>query len=102
MRTFYPEDLKEGLSIRKIHHLSDKEGKTRTIGILDWWSQMALKPWHDDIISLLRRQPGDCTFHDLDVVSYLSDADGSYYSFDLTAATDRFPFRLQKELWAHR
>lgn len=34
-------------SIRRIHAILDKEGKTRPIAILDYWSQTVLKPYHN-------------------------------------------------------
>jgi hypothetical protein len=33
-------------SIRRLSWFKDKEAKIRTIGILDWYSQLALKPLH--------------------------------------------------------
>jgi hypothetical protein len=36
----------EGVIIRKLTGIEDKEGKTRVIAIGDYWSQTALKPLH--------------------------------------------------------
>lgn len=47
---------------RKLSHFGDLEGKTRTIGILDYWSQTALKPLHDKLMFILKGIKEDCTF----------------------------------------
>jgi len=45
----------------------------------------------------LKRLPGDATYHNLNVVDWLSKGKGKYYSFDLSSATDRFPMVIQRE-----
>lgn len=82
---------------RKLSSFSDSEGKTRTIGILDYWSQNFLKPIHDDLMSLLRGIKEDCTFDQNSFISKLPK-EGPYFSFDLTNATDRLPLSFQKEV----
>jgi hypothetical protein len=82
---------------RRITAISDVEGKTRVIGVLDYWSQTVLKPVHDKIMDILRKIPQDCTFDQGSFLSKLSKPnDDVYYSFDLTNATDRLPLELQK------
>jgi len=80
-----------------LSHFSDKEGKTRVIAILDYWSQCALKPIHDELNFILRRLRCDCTFDQNKFVTLLKDKP-VYYSLDLTAATDRFPITFTKKL----
>jgi hypothetical protein len=72
----------------------DKEAKVRIIAILDYWTQSCLLPLHDSVMSFLKRQKPDCTFNQGSFRAKLART-GPYYSFDLTAATDRFPAVLQ-------
>lgn len=91
-----PEEEREHhLPIRKLAHLSDKEGKTRTIAMLDWWSQTVLRRYHQDQMRILKRIPSDFTYQG-NSCEWLSHGTGDYYSFDLTNATDRFPVELQQ------
>jgi len=99
-------------SLRRISYFSDKEGKTRVIAILDYWSQTALRPLHDTLNGILRRTHGDCTFDQNAFRSWLPRL-GPYFSIDLSNATDRMPISIQKrviaevvgedraEAWAH-
>nr|ALD89125.1 RNA-dependent RNA polymerase [Rhizoctonia solani mitovirus 6] len=93
-RTLFPPKTS---SIRRLSYFSDKEGKTRVIAILDYWSQSALVGLHKGLNALLRRIPSDCTFNQDAFYSKLP-SQGPYYSFDLTAATDRMPLLLQKRV----
>jgi len=80
--------------IRKISYFSDKEGKTRVIAILDYWSQTALRPLHDALNGVLRKIRSDCTFNQNHFRSCLPPF-GPYFSIDLSNATDRMPLALQ-------
>lgn len=84
-------------SFRKLSYFSDKEGKTRVIAVLDYWSQTALKPYHDTINSILRRIKTDCTFDQNHFISVLSSL-RPYHSLDLSNATDRMPIALQRRV----
>jgi hypothetical protein len=79
---------------RKLSYFSDKEGKTRVIAILDYWSQTALKPLHDALMGILKNIPSDFTFNQDDFQSSLPST-GPYYCYDLSAATDRMPVDFQ-------
>lgn len=83
--------------IRKLVDFPDKEGKTRIIAILDYWSQTALRPFHSTLLRILTRIPQDRTFSQGDFHTILKDAK-VYYSIDLTAATDRFPMHLIRKV----
>lgn len=85
--------------LRKLSHFSDKEGKTRVIGICDYWTQSALKPVHSALAEVLRGISADCTFNQGRVTRALSFP-GPYFSFDLSNATDRMPLLLQKKVVA--
>jgi hypothetical protein len=82
--------------IRRVTTIADKEGKTRIIAILDYWSQTALKPLHDHFLKILKTIPFDMTY-DQSRIPY-EKIEGKVFSFDLTNATDRFPISLQKEV----
>lgn len=91
-------------SIRRISFFPDKEGKTRVIAILDYWSQSALRPLHLFCNRLLRRLETDCTFDQDHFTTYLPTwqlGNNSYHSIDLSAATDRMPLLLQKRVVQH-
>lgn len=82
---------------RKLSCFSDKEAKTRTIAIVDYWSQTVLKPLHDKLNFLLRRIKCDCTFNQ-DAFSEILGSDGPFYSLDLKSATDRMPVDFQSRV----
>jgi len=86
-------------SLRKLSYFSDKETKTRVIGILDYWSQTVLKPIHDHLMVILKRIKQDMTYNQDDFCTEFSHHK-TYYSFDLTAATDRMPIDLQMKVLA--
>jgi hypothetical protein len=89
-KTLFPS---EGTTLRRLSWFPDKESKTRVIAILDFWSQTALRPFHDYLFRVLRKIPQDCTFNQ---GSFLDKVKGwdKFYSIDLTAATDRFPIKV--------
>jgi len=89
--------VREESPLRKLSLVYDKEGKTRIIAILDYWSQTSLKPLHDSIFRVLKGIKNDCTFHQEKGVKHLSRLSGPFYSIDLTSATDRFPIEFQKD-----
>jgi hypothetical protein len=78
--------------IRKVSGIQDKEGKTRVIAVLDYFSQTALRPFHSYLFRILKRIPQDVTFDQKRMVDLVSTwVNPVFYSVDLTAATDRFP-----------
>jgi hypothetical protein len=80
--------------------IKDPELKMRVIAMVDYLSQFTLKPIHDGILSLLKAKlPQDRTFTQ-DPFNKWSDNNDSFFSLDLSAATDRFPIVLQKKLLA--
>jgi hypothetical protein len=80
---------------RKLALVADKEGKTRVVAILDYWSQTVLRPLHDHLNMVLRGIKADMTFNQDGFQSHLPSS-GPYHSLDLTAATDRMPIALQR------
>jgi hypothetical protein len=87
----------EGGCYRKVTPIPDKEGKTRLIGILDYWSQTALKPFHDSLMGNLKRFKGDMTTNQTGHGHDWSKGK-KLFSYDLVSATDRFPLNLQLAL----
>lgn len=83
--------------IRKLSLVKDKEAKTRIIAILDYWSQCALLPLHEQLFTALKKFPADRTFNQGNFKPLL-DCSGPYYSLDLSNATDRFPIALQQKV----
>jgi len=83
--------------LRKLSIIKDPEGKSRVIAIFDYWSQTILKVVHDKCFNLLKHFPMDRTFTQDPHVDFA----GPYYSFDLSAATDRFPISFQMLLVEH-
>lgn len=83
---------------RKLSVVQDKEGKSRVIAILDYWSQTVLKPLHDHLMRVLSKLEQDCTFNQGSFLSKLPAMDGTrmFHSLDLSSATDRMPIKLQE------
>lgn len=81
--------------IRRISAIPSQEGKTREVAIMDYWSQVALKPLHRYLFAILKRIPQDCTFDQGSFVDKLSfDGEEEFHSLDLSSATDRFPIEV--------
>ncbi|AZT88624.1 RNA-dependent RNA polymerase [Ophiocordyceps sinensis mitovirus 2] len=96
-------ELKENPSIRRLACFPDKEGKTRVIGILDYYSQISLKPMHTWLSRVLQKIPQDCTLDQLKYKKGLLDSgQDSYHSIDLSNATDRFPMSLISDLLTYQ
>jgi hypothetical protein len=82
-------------NFRKLSWFPDKELKVRLIAIGDYFSQTALRPLHKFIFRILRRIPQDRTFNQgsIDTSNFKT-----FYSYDLSSATDRFPIEVIKVL----
>lgn len=86
-------------TLRRVTTIADKEGKTRVVAILDYWSQTALLPLHNALLGVLRSLKCDMTFNQGSFEPVLGS--GPYFSFDLKDATDRFPLALQQKVIAY-
>jgi hypothetical protein len=87
----------ESVDFRKIAIIKDKEGKTREVAILDYYSQSALRPLHNFLFAALKRINQDCTHDQHKLIRKLVPRKGSrFHSIDLTTATDRFPICIEK------
>jgi len=91
--TWRPRRSKE-LILRRLGTIDDKEGKLRVVGIIDYWTQSLMKPFHEFLLRVLGRIPQDLTFGQ-DIAPF-GPSSQQYWSIDLTSATDRFPVLLQK------
>jgi hypothetical protein len=93
--------VKDNTYHSKLIQFPEKAGKTRTIAILDYYSQRCLKPVHTGIMNILKTLVSDGTYSHSNVGKYAQQKtkEKSYiYCCDLTAATDRFPKEIQQQL----
>jgi hypothetical protein len=81
----------------KISIVKDPELKLRCIAMVDYYSQFILKKVHNELFSLLKKIPQDRTFTQ-DPIFNGPSMGNSFWSLDLSAATDRFPISLQERL----
>jgi hypothetical protein len=82
--------------------LDEPAGKVRVVAMVDIFTQWALHPLHEALFSLLGKIPTDGTFDQLKPIHRLlrRRPQGPFYSYDLSAATDRLPLQIQKALLA--
>lgn len=85
------------MPLGKLSIIKDPEGKRRVIAMVDYHSQLALRSIHDILLNKLRNIPQDRTFTQ-DPFNSWKDSRDNYFSLDLSAATDRFPIKLQARL----
>lgn len=88
---------------RALGRLGFKEeaaGKVRAFAYVDAFTQWLMKPLHDAIFELLALIPQDGTLNQMAPIKRLLETKpkGPFYSFDLSAATDRLPLIIQKAL----
>jgi len=78
--------------------VKDPELKRRVIAMVDYYSQFILRPVHEGLLGLLRDNlPCDRTFTQDPHNKWEANSE-KFWSLDLSAATDRFPIKLQKRL----
>jgi len=86
----------------KLGKLGIKEeaaGKVRVFAMVDCWTQWLLRPLHDAIFAFLKMVPQDGTFNQFAPVQRLLDKKfHKFWCYDLSAATDRLPILLQKNI----
>lgn len=95
--TFLQNNPDKGI-MRKLSIINDPEAKARIIAILDFWTQEALKPLHDLQFNLLSKHFNKDRTFTQDPIITDKEENHSYHSCDLSAATDRFPVKLQELL----
>jgi hypothetical protein len=81
----------------KLGYKVEPAGKIRVFAMVDSLTQCVMKPLHDLLFSLLRRLETDGTFDQMRPANRLvSLGFTSFWSLDLSSATDRFPLALQQ------
>jgi len=87
-------------SLGRLAALEEPAGKVRVVAMVDIMTQWLLHPLHEALFELLRMIPTDGTHDQLKPIHRLlrRRPNGPFYSFDLSAATDRIPLSLQKAL----
>jgi hypothetical protein len=97
LRSKVLKDLKLG----KLSEKKEAAGKVRVFAITDVWTQSFLSPLHLSIFEFLKTLPMDGTFDQLKPLNaLLSRGLKNFYSYDLSAATDRLPITLQEQILA--
>jgi len=93
--------------IGRLSVIYDQAGKARVVAITNYWLQLLLKPLHDRIFRFLSEIDSDGTFNQvkplnkLKFIHKLNSMRGikqKYHCFDLSAATDRLPVKLQSDI----
>jgi len=86
----------------KLAVIAEWGGKTRIVGELDYWTQMALTPLHNTLNYFLKTVKADGTFDQNAIASrvqaWTNDPNMEIYSYDLTTATDRIPIEYQRDI----
>lgn len=91
------ENVPKGPILGRLHAINEPAGKVRIVAICDYWTQVALKPIHDFLFSILKEISSDATFDQSGrVESYFQKGLSPHWSFDLKAATDSIPLALYK------
>lgn len=95
------ETLTSGLRLGSLSEKIEAAGKVRVFAMTDVWTQSVLRPLHDGLLRVLQSLPQDGTYDQLAPIRRLYDlGHQEFYSFDLTAATDRLPIKLQIQILA--
>jgi hypothetical protein len=74
-------------------------GKTRIVYVGNWWVQALLLPIHESMMNQFARMANDATWDQnlgVELISKWSSEKSELFSFDLTAATDRWPIKHQR------
>ena len=64
----------------------------------DYWSQLALKGLHIQLMKALKSIDSDPIVHILNLFEDINSNNSRFWSIDLTSATDRFPRYFQKQV----
>lgn len=90
----------------KLGKLSIKDepaGKKRVFAIVDVWTQSVLQPIHAHVSSILKNIKQDGCYDQSKPLNILREIvkkrdDKTCFSYDLSAATDRFPISIQVQI----
>jgi len=93
------------LFIGRLSIVYDQAGKARVVAITNWWIQCLFHPLHKSIFKGLKDINNvDGTFDQngcLEKFISRISTNQVIYSYDLSAATDRLPIELQKDILSH-
>lgn len=85
----------------KLGYKLEPAGKIRVFAMVDYLTQCIMKPVHDLLFGILRRIPQDGTFDQLaPALRLVAAGHKCFWSYDLSAATDRFPVPLEQSVMA--
>lgn len=77
----------------------DQAGKARFVAMTNYFYQLVLKRVHDMVFDILKTIPMDGTFDQhKPIKDLIIKGSGTYYCYDLSAATDRLPIKLQVQV----
>lgn len=94
---FFPDVGVE--AIGKLGLKDEAAGKVRAFAMTDPVTQWMMRPLHEFLFGILKRMPQDGTFDQEAPIRRLQDLGyTNFWSFDLSAATDRLPLLLQATL----
>lgn len=85
-------------SLGRLGLKTEAAGKVRVFAMVDCWTQWLLKPFHEFLFTVLSKHIMDGTFDQMKPLERVPFGKKSVYSFDLSAATDRLPIKLQELL----
>jgi hypothetical protein len=103
LRVEPPVDVKDpeipGPILGRLHPIPEAAGKVRVVAIVDYFTQIAMKPVHSHLLSILRKIKTDATFDQSGRVNeYYNCNHSRHWSYDLKAATDLIPRALYLEV----
>lgn len=89
------------LKIGRLGVVYDQAGKARIIAICSYFIQLILKPLHNSLFRTLKGLETDGTFDQhkpLDILISKANVNSIFHCFDLSAATDRLPIHIQRDI----
>jgi len=87
--------------IGKLGFTEEAAGKVRVFAMVDSITQALMEPFHRFVFELLGKIPQDGTFNQQRPAEMLNRTGiRTFWSFDLSAATDRFPMSVQQLVFA--
>lgn len=93
--------LAEGAPLGRLSLKEEAAGKVRVFAMVSIWDQTVLGPLHDALFAWLKKVPNDGTFDQNASVRRClakSTQTNQSYGYDLSAATDRLPLSLQRDI----
>jgi hypothetical protein len=95
---FYKVDKSKIKVNGKLSFIYDPECKLRIVAIVDYYTQLFLKPIHEAIFFKLKNLPQDRTYTQNPHTKWNYEDGNRFWSLDLSSATDRYPINLQRRL----